>query len=235
MAKIALRFRWTALFLCVALSACSNPQPGPDKTIGGAVLGAGWGAGAGAVIGNQVTPNNGGAIAVGAGFGALQGALTGASLDLNEGAMLDEERELAALKVENEATGRELDGLQDKLDHAIAVHTAGSVYQVFFDPDVTSLRSGAIADLEIIADSIKTDPHAGKVYVTGHADDSGSPKYNERVSEARARSVAAYLASRGISSDQIVVNSYGSKRPLATNGSPEGRQLNRRVDIYIGK
>ena len=69
---LALYKRLSKTFLVGSIStllACSNPQPGPDKTIAGALLGAGWGAGAGAVVGNQVsTPGKG--TAVGAGFGA---------------------------------------------------------------------------------------------------------------------------------------------------------------------
>jgi outer membrane protein OmpA-like peptidoglycan-associated protein len=124
--------------------------------------------------------------------------------------------------------------MQDRLDRAAASGSAG-LYQVFFDADETSLKPGAVANLEIIADSLRGDPHAALINVVGHSDDSGKPEYSERVSEARARSVAAYLVARGLSQDQIVVKSFGSKRPIATNSTPAGRQLNRRVDIYISK
>ena len=218
----------------VVASACSNPQPGPDKTLGGAVLGAGWGAGAGAVVGNQVsTPGRG--AAVGAGVGAVSGMLSGAGYDLGEGAMLEQERQLDAIKAQNAANTQTLAIMQDRLDRAVSLRTGSGIYQVFFDPDATSLRSGAIADLEVIAEQLKQDPRALVINVVGHADDGGSPEYNDRLSEARARQVSAYLAARGISSDQIVVRSFGSKRPIASNNTPEGRQLNRRVDLYAGR
>ena len=61
----------SALGACILSVGCATPQPGPDKTIAGALLGAGWGAGAGAVVGNQIDASGGG-IAVGAGLGAAE-------------------------------------------------------------------------------------------------------------------------------------------------------------------
>ena len=221
-------------FVAVLFTACSNPQPGPDKTVAGMVLGAGWGAGAGAIVGNQVsTPGEG--VAVGAGVGAVSGALQGAGYDLAEGGILEEQRNLQAVQIQNQATARELQNVQAKLDRAMAADVAGGMYQVFFDSDATSLRSGAIANLEVIADSIRTSPYATSVNVVGHTDDSGSPEHNQRVAEARARTVASYLAARGISSDRIQVQSFGSTRPIASNSTDVGRQLNRRADVYIGR
>jgi outer membrane protein OmpA-like peptidoglycan-associated protein len=212
--------------------ACSNPQPGPDKTLTGAVLGAGWGAGAGAVVGNQVS-NTGEGVAIGAGFGAVGGALTGAGYDLAEGAQLKNQRELASLKIQSLANQRELEGVQDKLDQVVTSDLSGGVYQVFFDEDVTSLKAGSIANLEVIADSIRASARAVTINVVGHSDDSGTPDYNKSLAEARARAVSAYLGARGISMDQIKVTSHGSTRPIASNMTPAGRQLNRRVDLYI--
>lgn len=214
------------------LASCSSPQPGPDKTAAGGALGAGLGAGAGAVIGNQVGYTGEG-IAIGAGFGLLSGALQGGAHDLNEAVQLEHERKLASIQAANRANRRELLRVQDTMDLLLASDTLGGVYQVFFDPDVTNLKSGSIANLEVIAESIKKDPAARVIHVVGHTDDTGDPKYNERLAEARAREVSSYLAARGISMDQIDVNSFGAKRPIASNATPTGRQLNRRVDVYI--
>ena len=106
-----------SLFLLASLSACSNPESGPDKTFGGAVLGAAWGAGAGAAVGNQVS-NAGSGMLAGAGLGAVAGAMTGAGYDINEGAQLEQERSLDSLKVQNAATSRQLMNMQAKLDRA---------------------------------------------------------------------------------------------------------------------
>ena len=225
---------FSVLLALFAFTGCHNPQPGPDKTLAGAVLGAGWGAGAGAVIGNQLTSSGQGA-AVGAGFGAVSGALSGGAYDLTEETQDRNEKELASLRIQNMANGQVLANLQAKLDQAIASSLGGGVYQVFFDPDSSTLKAGSIANLEVIAESIKSDPHAYVVNVVGHADDAGTPDYNKRLAEARARAVSAYLGSRGISLGQIKVTSFGSQRPLVSNNTEPGRQLNRRADVFIGK
>ena len=234
MSNAFLRFSIYTLIAVPFLTACSNPQPGPDKTIAGAVLGAGWGAGAGAVVGHQVGYTGEGA-GVGAGFGAVGGALSGAGYDLNESVLLDQERALASLKIQNEANSQQLRNLQNRMDKAVLSNLTAGVHQVFFDIDATSLKAGAIANLEVIADQIKTSTHGVTINVVGHSDDSGNPEYNSKLAEARARSVSAYLAARGISMNRILVSSFGGERPIATNSSPVGRQLNRRVDIYIAK
>lgn len=228
------RCRVLGILLAALLIGCDNPQAGPDKSIAGAVLGAGWGAGAGAVVGNQVSSAGEGA-AVGAGFGLVGGALTGAGFDLNEGAMLEQERTLASLKIQNEANAQNLNNVQNKLDQAIVSDLSGGIHQVFFDADASNLKAGSVANLEVIAEQLKISPSAFKVNVTGHSDDSGDPEYNARLAEARARNVSAYLGSRGISMDRIIVAHHGSERPVASNATSVGRQLNRRVDIYIAR
>lgn len=221
--------------LCaLGLLACSRPQPGPDKTVGGAILGAGWGAGAGAVIGNELSYAGEGT-AVGAGFGLVGGAISGSTYDATEETQIEQASELESLKIHNIANSRELSDIQSKLDQAVSAKPVAGIYQVFFDEDQTNLRSGAVANLEAIADSLRTSPHADVVNVFGHSDDAGTPEYNESLAEARARTVSAYLMSRGISSDQVIVKGFGSKRPIASNATPVGRQLNRRVDIYLGR
>lgn len=213
--------------------ACARPSPGPDKTVGGAILGAGWGAGAGAVVGNQVD-NVGPGAAIGAGIGMVNGAMGGYAYDAIEGETIQNTQELRALEVQNSANSRQLAMLQRKLDQALVQDAVGGIYQVFFDADGTNLKAGAIANLEAIADGLKTNPYVARIQVVGHSDDAGTPDYNQRLAEARARAVAAYLTARGISSTQIVVNSFGATRPIASNTSETGRQLNRRVDILIG-
>jgi outer membrane protein OmpA-like peptidoglycan-associated protein len=92
-----------------------------------------------------------------------------------------------------------------------------------------------MANLETIAESIKGSNVVRKVHVVGHTDDTGNVKYNETLSQARAASVSSYLAGRGIANDQIEVKSFGATKPIATNSTEAGRQLNRRVDVYISR
>ena len=217
-----------------ALAGCTSPNTSPDQTVTGTILGAGWGAGAGAVVGNQVSAPGEGA-GIGAGFGAVAGMMAGYANDETEDTHAMLEKQLASLKIQSLNNQRQLQDMQTSLDNAQGASALGGTYQVFFDDDASSLRSGAIANLEAVADSLRTNPIAVKIKVAGHSDDAGTPDYNMRLAEARARTVASYLAARGISSDQIVVESFGSTRPLATNSTPEGRQLNRRVDVFISR
>lgn len=230
-------FQVLSVFIVISallLSGCATPQPGPDKTVGGAILGAGWGAGTGAIVGHQIG-HSGPGVAVGSGVGLVDGALTGLGHDQLEDQHIKAKNELDDLKIRNTTNMRQLAGLQQKLDQAISQGAPFGVYQVFFDTDATSLRSGAIANLEAIGEMLKRSPYAYVIKVAGHTDDTGSPEYNERLAQARAKNVSAYLAARGISVDQIVVENFGAKRPIASNSTEVGRQLNRRVDVYIAR
>ena len=224
-------------FLCLALllfSACSTPTSGPDKTIAGAVLGAGWGAGAGAIVGNQIEsyPRAGEGAAVGAGFGLVSGALQGAGYDQIESDQIRYEKDLEALSVQNLANGQSIANLQAKLDNTPTM-IASSVYQVYFESDATNPKKGSIVNLEQIADQIRKNPRIVRVHVFGHTDDTGDEKYNLKLSEARAGSVVSYLLGRGISNHQIQSKALGAKQPVASNETSEGRQLNRRVDLFV--
>jgi outer membrane protein OmpA-like peptidoglycan-associated protein len=220
-------------FVSVLSSGCSTPVSGPDKTAGGAVVGGAWGTGAGAVVGNQVATAGLGA-GVGAGFGAVAGMLIGGSLDQLESGMLEQQQILNDLSARTRINFEKLRALQDEVDNKIASSAPSAVYQVYFGPDSTQLKAGAIANLQAIAESMKNSTSYTKVFVNGHTDDSGNKEHNKNLAESRAKEVVSYLAGRGISMDQIKMNSYAAERPLATNSTPEGRQLNRRVDVFLG-
>lgn len=225
-------FRSSLAVLTISCIACSNPQSGPDKSIAGALLGAGWGAGAGAVVGNQVSsPGRG--VAVGSGFGAAAGLLMGLGYDLEESVMLEQNRQLAALQVQNVANHNALAKIQSKIDSALCSDPIGGVYTVYFDEDQTNPRLGAITNLEIVAEALKASPRDRKLLVAGHTDDTGRPDYNEKLAKARADSVAAYLAGRGIALDRIKTESFSASKPVASNRTAAGRQLNRRTEVSI--
>jgi outer membrane protein OmpA-like peptidoglycan-associated protein len=184
------------------------------------------------VVGNQVN-NSGDGVAIGAGFGAVAGMLHGIGYDLQEGNQLQQNRQLASLQVQAVANQRHLEKLQANLDNSMGSDPVGGVYQVYFDEDQTNMRMGAVASLETIAESIKATSFVRSVVVAGHTDDTGNTRYNEELAKARANSVSAYLASRGIPSVQIDVRSFGATKPIATNATAAGRQLNRRVELSI--
>ena len=73
-----------------------------------------------------------------------------------------------------------------------------------------------------------------RVLVEGHTDSTGSDAVNEHLSQQRAEAVREYLiANKTLPSDKIVAVGYGSARPLESNATPEGRAINRRIDVII--
>ncbi len=72
------------------------------------------------------------------------------------------------------------------------------------------------------------------VIIEGHTDSTGTEKLNERLSWRRAEAVRQYLVANGtLTEDRVVAFGYGSKRPLASNQTEEGRAINRRIDLII--
>ncbi|MBN1496015.1 MAG: OmpA family protein [Spirochaetes bacterium] len=72
-----------------------------------------------------------------------------------------------------------------------------------------------------------------RVEISGHTDNIGSDRVNQKLSEKRARSVVEYLVKNGIARHRLEAKGYGKTRPIATNKSEEGRQENRRVEIEV--
>ena len=71
------------------------------------------------------------------------------------------------------------------------------------------------------------------VDVIGHTDSTGSLEHNQRLSERRADSVARYLKSQQVLPERILTKGMGPNAPVASNDTPEGRSLNRRVEIVL--
>lgn len=104
--------------------------------------------------------------------------------------------------------------------------------EVLFEHDSDILAEGAGPSLDRVVSSVQWRLEA-QVSVEGHTDDQGAEEYNQRLSERRARAVAAYLVSKGIEEERITTRGFGESRPIGLNDSPIGRQKNRRVEIVI--
>lgn len=70
-----------------------------------------------------------------------------------------------------------------------------------------------------------------KVELGGHASEEGTTDYNLQLSKDRANAVKTYLVNSGVAASKIVTKGFGETRPVASNTTEEGRQLNRRVEI----
>ena len=84
--------------------------------------------------------------------------------------------------------------------------------------------------LDLAVDTLKRHPHA-RIYVKGYSDSHGRPEVNQKLSQERAASVAAYLESRGVALSQLSVLGMGTTHPIATNNTAAGRAKNRRVEL----
>ena len=71
------------------------------------------------------------------------------------------------------------------------------------------------------------------IVVSGHTDSSGSVQHNQMLSEGRANSVANYLRGQKILHDRLEVVGFGEEKPVASNKTLAGREINRRVEISL--
>lgn len=69
--------------------------------------------------------------------------------------------------------------------------------------------------------------------VSGHTDNVGSVKYNQKLSEQRANAVASLIRSLGYEVSNAVITGYGELHPIVTNSTETGRSMNRRVEIEV--
>ncbi|MCK2182931.1 TolC family outer membrane protein [Halomonas sp. YJPS3-2] len=88
-------------------------------------------------------------------------------------------------------------------------------------------------ELSELAERIRGRDDLVRVYIAGHADSTGSDAINDPLSRRRAQSVGDYLVSQGVDASLIQTEGFGSRRPVATNATVEGRRQNRRVEITL--
>lgn len=103
---------------------------------------------------------------------------------------------------------------------------------IFFDFGKATLRSESNKELDRLV-RIMTENGEMKIEIGGHTDDKGSDAFNLQLSNDRARAVADYIMGKGITSDRVSFKGYGESRPVASNDTEEGTQLNRRVEFTI--
>ena len=105
---------------------------------------------------------------------------------------------------------------------------------VFFDFDKWDLRPESYIELNRVVKLLSENPKI-EIEMSAHTDSRGSDEYNFKLSDNRARSVMDYIISQGIDSSRITSHGYGETKPVATNDTDDGRQLNRRVEFTILK
>ena len=105
-------------------------------------------------------------------------------------------------------------------------------YLVFFDWDRADLTDRA---RQIIGDAAQNSRRvqSTRIEVSGHADRSGTPAYNQRLSQRRADAVAAELVRQGVNRSEIGIQAFGESRPLVPTADGVREPQNRRVEIVL--
>jgi OOP family OmpA-OmpF porin len=99
-----------------------------------------------------------------------------------------------------------------------------------FDTSKADIKSSSYPVLNEVVDVLRQNPTL-RVEIQGHTDSTGSASFNKILSQNRAKAVLDYFASKGISRNRLSAMGYGPNRPVASNSTPEGRALNRRVEL----
>lgn len=204
-----------AVLSLVTVSACvTDPNTG-ERKVSRTAIGGGAGALAGLLLGGLIGGGTG--RIVGAGIGGIAGAAVGYTMD----------KQIKELKESTAGSGVDISEADN--GQSILVNLPEGVT---FDVGSYTLKPQFRTTLDQISDSLKQYPDS-LIDVYGHTDSTGSDAFNQTLSENRARTVASYLATRGVSSARIRSQGFGETMPVADNATEEGRRQNRRVEIKI--
>lgn len=162
-------------------------------------------------------------------YKANQAVATAQDLDRTkkslEGAKADAQSERAA----RNAALEKIAGLQAKTtDRGLTLTLSGSV---LFATGKSVLVPGAQQRLNEVATALKEDTRP--ITIVGHTDAQGSDASNQKLSEARANAVRAFLVKQGVPGDRINAIGMGEAEPIADNETTEGRANNRRVEMIL--
>jgi outer membrane protein OmpA-like peptidoglycan-associated protein len=124
----------------------------------------------------------------------------------------------------------EVSDLRQQLEQSGSV----AIYGIHFDTASSKLRPDSLTSLETVLQLIKGRKGSHWI-IGGHTDNQGGAAYNLDLSEARAKSVVAWLTAHGVAANSLVAQGFGLTRPVADNGTESGRALNRRVEVKLVK
>ena len=105
--------------------------------------------------------------------------------------------------------------------------------EITFESEKSTLSDAAQSRLTRLAGGLKADNQNVYLEIQGHTDATGSPQYNQQLGMQRAESVRRHLHSQGVALGRMATISYGEDAPAEPNNTPEGRALNRRVEIVV--
>ena len=100
---------------------------------------------------------------------------------------------------------------------------------VTFETGSATIEEASYPRLDRVVEYMEHQP-ATRVGISGHTDNVGNPRRNQRLSESRAEAVREYLISHGIEGSRLEAVGHGDTQPLAPNDTEEGRAKNRRIE-----
>ena len=114
----------------------------------------------------------------------------------------------------------------------IAVGNSIVLKNIFFDFNKSTLRNESENEIQQLV-KLLTNVPTMKIEISGHTDNKGSDEYNKNLSNLRAKAVFDRVISSGIDAARLTYVGFGEEKPIATNDSEEGRQLNRRTEFKV--
>lgn len=132
--------------------------------------------------------------------------------------------------VTNETTEEE----STPITYAPEIGETVALKNIFFTVNESELLAESFPELDKLVQFLQTNNNTS-ILISGHTDNTGNEDHNKTLSEARAKSIAVYLASKGIDQARIKFVGYGSSAPIASNETDAGKQQNRRVEFIISE
>lgn len=129
----------------------------------------------------------------------------------------------------------DFDGCPDE-GETLVVMSAGKIdilQKVQFETGKAQLSAKSFNLLNQVAAVLRNHSEIERVRVEGHTDSQGARAANLRLSQERADAVKAYLEAQGIAGSRLEAKGYGPDKPLGSNSSAKGREINRRVAFTI--
>jgi len=214
-----------AASLIVSMSGCATTPNDPNKQAKDkAAMGAMLGAVAGAVVGFNSDSNRERGLARGLLLGAAAGGAVGAGV----GSYMDKQQAEFNQQLSSERQSNQIE-IQRLKNENLKI-TMNS--EVSFDSNSSAMKPAFRDTLNKVANILQRYPKT-TVRIVGYTDSRGTAAYNLNLSEQRAKSVAWVLMDDGVSNQRVATEGRGEANPRASNDNAAGRQLNRRVEMFI--